>query len=252
MLVLLLSLDNFAQQNCTDQHVLAQYEARTMSTMKVSSVFEHHNRVTVTCGSNVDVDDVFRRIEATERIFERLLGPAIRRREGTSAMLEIIVGRCSGSDCAMEVICTNRIGVQCDLRHGKAYHLIDDKVALHEPIRSQQNNPLDLPRQILSNEVERKLNTNVKRMRDRTTRNWNRGKAIVQTIEAAQRTKKDGRDNHERHTVAFVPVSSPGQYEWVPDDPYINLQHEFVHLLDYIYFRSDFRRGADIGWWIEG
>ena len=213
MLVLLLSLDNFAQQNCTDQHVLAQYEARTMSTMKVSSVFEHHNRVTVTCGSNVDVDDVFRRIEATERIFERLLGPAIRRREGTSAMLEIIVGRCSGSDCAMEVICTNRIGVQCDLRHGKAYHLIDDKVALHEPIRSQQNNPLDLPRQILSNEVERKLNTNVKRMRDRTTRNWNRGKAIVQTIEAAQRTKKDGRDNHERHTVAFVPVSHPGQYE---------------------------------------
>ena len=38
----------------------------------------------------------------------------------------------------------------------------------------------------------------------------------------------------------------------MPDDPYINLQHEFVHLLDYIYFRSDFRRGADIGWWIEG
>lgn len=250
--VLILLSDIVAAQNCSDQYVLAQYEARTMSTMRVSNLFEHHIRVTVTCGSDVDVDDVFERIEATERLFESLLALAIRRRDGASAVLEIVVGGCSGSDCAMEIICADRVGVQCDLQLGQAYHLIDDHAVVHEPVRSEQHDALALPRQILRNEAERQLSANIRRIRDQTTRNWNRSKAIVQSIEAAKRSGTRGREKHERHTVAFVPVSPPGQFEWVPHDPYVNLQHEFVHLLDFVYFRSDFRREADIGWWVEG
>lgn len=223
-----------------------------MSTMKVSSVFEHYIRVTVTCGSNVDVNDVFERIQATERVFERLLGPAIRRRDGETAMLEVVVGRCSGTDCAMELICAYRVGAPCDLEHGRAYHLINDKVVVHEPLRSKKTDPFAYPRQIVRNELERKLSSNVRHIRSQVIRNWNRGKAIVQTVEAARKTSTSGRDEHERHMVAFVPVSPPGSYEWVPHDPYVNLQHEFVHLLDYTYFRRDFWREPDIGWWIEG
>lgn len=51
---------------------------------------------------------------------------------------------------------------------------------------------------------------------------------------------------------AIVPWLPEGTYWWVRGNRYGNLQHEFTHLLDYTYMRTDNQRGTDLDWWVEG
>ena len=115
-----------ACDSCPWEQTLTQYRTGKLSTARSSTVFSHSIRVSVVCDTNrtVDVNDVFEKIEATERLVANMFESVIDRTDGVDVILEVITGICDYGggidDCNMYTICTDK-GLGCDVSAGQGF-----------------------------------------------------------------------------------------------------------------------------------
>lgn len=117
-----------ACDSCPWEETLEQYQAGELSTVRPSEIFDHSIRVSVVCdvGRPIDVDDVFEKITATERTFQRMFDRSIEPQDGDEVMLEVITGICDYGngvdDCVMYTVCREGgIGGGCAVSSGQAH-----------------------------------------------------------------------------------------------------------------------------------
>lgn len=126
-----------ACDSCPWEETLALYKSGELSETRKSQVFDHHIRVSVVCDVDrpVDVDDVFSKVEETERTVERLFPGSIERldglnQEGEPKILEVVTGICdyggSVDDCVMYTVCASGPRRGCDVSSGQAFANADD------------------------------------------------------------------------------------------------------------------------------
>ncbi len=126
-----------ACDSCPWQETLDKYQAGELSTIRKSEVFDHSISVSVVCDENrtVDVDDVFEKLDETERLFYDIFKSAIGLDDGNDSTLEVITGICDVSgavdDCVMYTVCQEtEIGSTCDVSSGLSF-ANSDGVATH-------------------------------------------------------------------------------------------------------------------------
>ena len=120
--------------SCPWEDTFEKYKNGELSITRNSEVFEHAIRVSVACDANrpIDVDDVFEKIEQTERVFRDVFGSAIQHGDGEGFVLEIITGICDyeegghlstdvTDDCNMYELCNQLGGNGCSVTSGQAF-----------------------------------------------------------------------------------------------------------------------------------
>lgn len=117
-----------ACDSCPAQLKLAHYKSGALSTTRTSALLNHKVRVSVVCDTKrtIDVDDVFKQIGATERVFVELFEPTIDPEDGNGRILEVITGICDYGngvdDCVMYAVCTDIVaGGGCDVSSGQSF-----------------------------------------------------------------------------------------------------------------------------------
>ena len=117
-----------ACDSCPWEETLAEYRAGNLSEVRKSKVFDHQIRVSVVCDRNrpVDVEDVYDKVEETERMFMDVFGDVVEREDGDGILLEVIVGICDYydlvDDCNMYEVCN--IGLdrpECNPAFGQTF-----------------------------------------------------------------------------------------------------------------------------------
>lgn len=129
-----------ACDRCPWEETLAAYQSGSLSTVRKSKIFNHVLRVSVVCdvGRPVDIEDLYEKIHATERVFESVLGKTIRKEDGIGVVLEVISGVCDVDDemddCVAYTVCREGgVGYGCDVSSGQSF-MHSGGVATHAAI----------------------------------------------------------------------------------------------------------------------
>lgn len=115
-----------ACDSCPWEQTVEDYKAGELSEIRDSQVFGHQIRVSIVCDTNrpIDVDDVFAKINDTERMFSNHFD--VSPEDGEGVMLEVVTGICdqeeSVDDCNMYEVCRSGGAWRgCDLASGLSY-----------------------------------------------------------------------------------------------------------------------------------
>ena len=130
-----------AQDVCDYDALKAKYDAGELSETRDSLQFNHRIKVTRFCEKNriIDIEDVFAKIHATERMFVGMFGSVLHRNrlrfgqkpQQDAPFYEVILGRCAQTpqdainDCPMQKLCeeyeaANRLN-GCGVRNGRSF-----------------------------------------------------------------------------------------------------------------------------------